>query len=188
MIYVMPKLETERLILNEGTYDDYVKVYEYDFDRLRDIAGEFEYKKCEPEQVRKTFESCKEENTLNFIVYLKDKKIPIGNIVFNRYCELLKSLEISINLHPNYWGNKYMKEALLCSMKYIYNNLDIDKIFYTYAIDNRKSLSLCKKIGFEYCGTSNIYFQRLNKEIIHIENIMTKEKFNELYNTKKESK
>jgi hypothetical protein len=48
MKYITPKLETEWLILKRGTYEDYVKVYEYDFTKLRDIAGEFEYVKQDP--------------------------------------------------------------------------------------------------------------------------------------------
>jgi len=40
MMYETPQLETERLILKRGTYEDYVKVYEYDFTRLRNIAGD----------------------------------------------------------------------------------------------------------------------------------------------------
>ena len=38
MMYETPQLETERLILKRGTYEDYVKVYEYDFTRLRNIV------------------------------------------------------------------------------------------------------------------------------------------------------
>ena len=43
MKYITPMLETPRLILKRGTKEDYQKVYEYDFTKLRDIAGEFEY-------------------------------------------------------------------------------------------------------------------------------------------------
>jgi len=31
----MPELETKRLILKRGNYEDYVKVFEYDFTRLK---------------------------------------------------------------------------------------------------------------------------------------------------------
>ena len=48
MKYKTPTLETNRLILKRGTYEDYTKVYEYDFTKLRDIAGEFEYVKQDP--------------------------------------------------------------------------------------------------------------------------------------------
>ena len=114
MMYETPQLETERLILKRGTYEDYVKVYEYDFTRLRNIAGEFEFVKQDPEKI-KGFETTADEepNTLDFIVYLKDTDEPIGNLLMDRYDEKMKSLEISVNLHPNYWRKGYMTEAKL---------------------------------------------------------------------------
>ena len=88
MKYITPTLITERLILKRGTLEDYVKVYEYDFTRLRNIAGEFEYVKYDPEKLRgfDTYAD-EEENVLEFIIYLKDNNEPIGNIVFDRYDE-----------------------------------------------------------------------------------------------------
>lgn len=41
MILETPTLETERLILKKGLPEDFIKVYEYDFTKLRDICGEF---------------------------------------------------------------------------------------------------------------------------------------------------
>lgn len=52
MKYKIPILETERLILQKGSYEDYVKVYEYDFTRLRNIDGEFEFVKYDPEKLK----------------------------------------------------------------------------------------------------------------------------------------
>ncbi len=86
MKYIIPTLQTDRLILKKGTYEDYVKVYEYDFTRLRNIAGEFEFVKYDPEKLKGfvTYAD-EEENVLDFIVYLKDNNQPIGNIVFDGY-------------------------------------------------------------------------------------------------------
>ena len=39
MKYIVPTLQTERLILRKGSYEDYVKVYEYDFTRLKNIEN-----------------------------------------------------------------------------------------------------------------------------------------------------
>ena len=44
IIYTMP-LQTERLILKRGSKDDYYKVYEYDFRKLKNINNEFEFVK-----------------------------------------------------------------------------------------------------------------------------------------------
>ena len=103
MKYKIPTLQTVRLILKRGVYEDYVKVYEYDFTRLRNINGEFAYVKNDPEKL-KGYETYAddEENVLDFIVFLKGQNTPIGNIVYDRYDEKNKSLRIAVNLHPNY--------------------------------------------------------------------------------------
>ena len=184
MKYITPTLITERLILKRGTLEDYVKVYEYDFTRLRNIAGEFEYVKYNPEKLRgfDTYAD-EEENVLEFIIYLKDNNEPIGNIVFDRYDEKNKSLEISCNLHPNYWKKGYMTEAILSTMEYVFNNLDIDNIVYGYAEENFKSKGLSNKIGFNFYYDYIEHYIRINKDIREIKTIMSKEKFKKLYDS-----
>lgn len=182
MKYIIPVLQTDRLILKKGTYEDYVKVYEYDLTRLRNIAGEFEFVKYDPNKLKgiETYAD-EEENVLDFIVYLKDNNQPIGNIVYDRYDDKNKSLEIAVNLHPNYWKKGYMTEALLCSMEYVFNNLDIDNIRYGYAEENYKSKGLSDKIGFHFYNYHIEHYTRLDKNIREISTIMSKDEFNEKY-------
>ena len=186
MKYKIPCLETERLILKKGTYEDYVKVYEYDFSRLRNIAGEFEFVKNDPEKLKGIEKySDEEDNVLDFIIYLKENKEPIGNILFDRYDDKNKSLEISCNLHPNYWKKGYMTEGIIATMDYVFNNLDIDNIIYGYAEDNFKSKGLNDKIGFNYYSEHIEHYLRINKDIKEIKTIMSKEEFNKKYNLSK---
>ena len=182
MKYIIPVLETDRLIIKKGSYEDYVKVYEYDFTRLRNIAGEFEFVKYDPEKLRgyETYAD-EEENVLDFIIYLKENNQPIGNIVYDRYNETNKSLEISLNLHPSYWQKGYMMEAVLCTMKYIFENLDIENIVYGYAEENLRSKSLCNRIGFNFYSEHIEHFIRIDKDIKVIETIMSKQEFYEKY-------
>ena len=184
MKYKMPVLETERLILKRGTFDDYEKVYEYDFTKLRNIAGEFEFVKYDNIENLKLFANNydNEENMLNYIVYLKETEEPIGNIVLEGYDEKNKSLEIAYNLHPNYWRKGYMTEAVLKVMDYAYTNLNIENITCGYAEENYKSKGLNKKIGFNYYGEKIEYYPRLNKNIKHIITIMNKEDFYKKHN------
>ena len=186
MKYIIPTLETNRLILKKGTYEDYVQVYEYDFTRLRNINGEFEFVKYDPEKLRGVENYADEdENVLDFIVYLKDNNKPIGNIVYDRHNEKNKSLEISVNLHPIYWHQGYMTEAIICSMKYVFDNLDIDNIVYGFAEDNFKSKGLSDKIGFEFYSEHTEHYTRIDKDIKEIETIMSKENFYKKYSVDK---
>ena len=63
MKYKTPILQTERLILKRGSYEDFTKVYEYDLTKLRNIAGEFEFVKYDPEKLR------------GFVTYAAKKKM-----------------------------------------------------------------------------------------------------------------
>ena len=180
--YITPTLKTNRLILKKGTYEDYVKVYEYDFTRLRNIAGEFEFVKYDPEKLRGWENIADEEpNTLDFIVYLKDTMEPIGNLMMDRYDEKIKSLEITVNLHPNYWRKGYMTEAILKVMDYVYSNLDIESIVYGFAEENYKSKGMSEKLGFEFYYDFVEHYTRIDKDIRSIKTIMSKEKFYKLY-------
>ena len=182
MKYIIPTLETDRLILKKGNLDDYKKVYEYDFTRLRNIDGEFEYVKLDPEKIN-GFETYADEenNVLDFIIYLKENNEPIGNITYDRYDEKQKSLEISINIHPDYWKCGYATEAIVSSMKYVFDTLNINKIFYGYAVDNYKSKGLSDKVGFKYFGKHITHYIRLDKDIPEIDTVMNKYMFEKLY-------
>ena len=184
MKYNIPTLQTERLILKRGSYEDYVKVYEYDFTILRNIAGEFEFVKNDPEKLigYETYAD-EEENVLDFIIYLKDDNQAIGNIIFDRYDSKNKSLEISCNLHPDYWENGYMTEAILSTMEYVFNNLDIDNIIYGFAEENYKSKGLSEKLGFNFYYDYIEHYKRIDKDVREIKTIMSKEEFNKKYKT-----
>lgn len=184
---MMPVLETERLLIKAGTIEDYVKVHEFDFNYLQNIDGIFEFIKIKPDEVRgwfsktieKFYDDIKKNNHYNFIVYLYDNMIPIGNIGFDRNDEKLKSIEISCYLHPNYWGNGYAKEALIKCMEYLFNN-GFDNIIYSFDTKNIKSKALCEKIGFEFLEQYKERNFNGNTSIIY-KNIMSKERFNEIY-------
>ncbi len=159
-------------------------MYEYDLTRLRNIAGEFEFVKYDPEKLYgyETYAD-EEENVLDFIIYLKDTNYPIGSILFDRYDKDNKSLEIAYNLHPNYWHKGYMTEAVLSAMDYIFNNLDIDNIICGYAEENFKSKGLIEKIGFHFFSEHIEHYTRIDKDVKVINTIMSKEEFNKIYGT-----
>lgn len=123
-----------------------------------------------------------ENNVYDFIIFLKDTKEPIGNICFDRFNKELNSLEISCYIHPKYWGNGYVSEALISLMEYIYN-LGYDNIIYGYYEGNIKSKKVQDKLGFILFKKYETY-SFLGNSCILYENIMSKERFYELYNNK----
>ena len=184
---MIPVLETERLLIKFGTIEDRVRVHEFDFNYLQNIDGIFEFVKLDPNEVRgwfsnsieKYYDYVIERKSYDFIVYLVDSMTLIGNIGFDRYDEKLNSLEIYCYLHPNYWGKGYAKEALIRCMEYLYNK-GYENIIYSYDYNNNKSKTLCEKIGFEFLEKHKE--GNFNGGIsIMYKNIMSKERFNEIY-------
>lgn len=184
MIYKTPRLETERLILKRGIQQDYFKVYEYDLTKLRGIAGEFEFVKQDLEKIE-GFESYADEteDVFDWIIYLKENGEPIGNIIADRANKQNNSIEISYNLHPNYWGNGYIPEATVEVMRYLFEN-EFDNIVCGYSEGNIKSKKVIEKIGFEpYKVIKNSWIKN-GIPITDYKLIMSKEKYNELYKNK----
>ncbi len=184
MIYKTPMLETERLLLKRGQKQDYQKVYEYDFTKLRDIANEFEYVKTDLKDIE-GFETAADEidEFYDWIIYLKENNEPIGNITGDREIKELKSTELAFNLHPYYWGKDYMKEAIICIMQYLFEN-GYDNIMCGYSEGNTKSKRLIEKLGFEYYTKIENAWNKYGISITDYKTIMSKEKFENLYKQK----
>ena len=138
MIIKTKPLETDRLFLKRGIEEDYCKVYEYDFRKLRDINNEFELVKHDLSQIADfVLESDDNLDMADWIIYLKDMA-PIGNIIADRIVEDINAIEISFNLHPDFWGNGYMKEACVAVMEYLFS-LGFDNILCRYSEGNIKA-------------------------------------------------
>ncbi len=184
MFFITPTLETERLVLKKGTADDFVKVYEYNFTKLRDICGEFEFVKCNPAHVA-TFAtySEEEENVYDWILYRKDSMEPIGNLVADRFNPDLNSMELAFNLHPTHWGNEYMKEAIIEVCRFLFEQ-GYDNVIAGYDEGNKKSKRVQEKVGFEPFRVIENAWQKNGVPITTYELILTKARFAELYGIK----
>jgi len=190
---MMPLLETDKLVIKGGIIEDYVKVHEYDFNYLQNIDGVFEYKKRDSNEVRSWFntsienfyKNIREKNYYDFIIYIKESGEPIVHIGFDRNDTKLKSTEISCYLHPRYWGNGYMMEALITCMEYLFNS-GFENIIYSYNEKNVKSKKLAEKIGFIPCKQTKENNCFGNPTILY-NNIMSRDLFSQIYK-KKEGK
>jgi len=176
-------IQTERLILKKGTIDDFIAVHEYDLTKLRDIDGEFEYKKMNPEVIKTWFQLDIEQVQANnesahifdWIIYLKKdmtQAIPIGDMIADREnIENIgdienenKEIEIAFNLHPDYWGNGYMPEAINAVLDYLFE-LGYDNIKSGYSDGNVKSKRVLEKTGFEHYKIEKNAWQKNGKPI-----------------------
>lgn len=178
MNYITPNLETDRLVLKRGTLEDFQKVYEYDFRKLRNIADEFEFVKIDPNHV--VGWEKEEPNTYDWIIYLKDTMEPIGNVVADREQAEINSIELAFNTHPDYWRKGYTREALIEIMRFLFEK-GYDNIICGYDEGNYKSKAIGEKLGFEPFETIENDWVKNGIPITAYKTILSKEKFNELY-------
>ena len=177
-------IQSERLILKKGTVNDYLAVFEYDFTKLRDIDGEFEYVKQDLEQFKKLFEPDIEqfhekneaEHTFCWIIYLKEDMFPVGEILADRENLENKEIEIAFNLHPNYWGRGYMPEAIKSVLNYLFE-LGYENIKSGYSDGNIKSKRVLEKSGFELFEIEKNAWTKNGKPIDDYKVIISKNKF-----------
>lgn len=183
MIYEIPELETERLILKRGTLEDLQKVYEYNFSKLRDVAGEFVFEKQDPKKLEGW--EIPEPETYDWVIYLKDTMEPIGNVTADREQKDIKAIELAFNTHSNYWRKGYTSEALVEIMKFLFNN-GYENILCGYDEGNIKSKAIGEKLGFEPYKVKENAWVKNGVSITSYTSILSKERFNELYksNTK----
>lgn len=182
--YKTKSIESDRLILSKGTLNDYLSVYEYDFGKLRDIDGEFEYCKNNLAEIEKWFKptteefylKCEKNHVFDWVIYLKDSIQPIGNIVADRENMETNGIEISFNLHPNYWGTGYMPETIIVVMNYLFE-LGFENIIYGYDDGNIKSKKVSEKLGFKEFRIKKSDWVKNGKPIDVYETIMAKEKW-----------
>ena len=173
-------LETQRLFLKRGNREDYYQVYEYDFTKLRNINGEFEFVKQDLSKIDDfVLENDYNEDILDWIIYLKDNT-PIGNITADRILKEINSIEISFNIHPDFWGKGYIKEACVAVMEYLFS-LGFDNVLCGYSEGNFKSERAIVKIGFKYYSKLEGLWNKNGKPITDYKVIMTKDDFKKKY-------
>lgn len=181
MMYETPVLETERLILKKGTLHDIQKVYEYDFRKLRNIAGEFVFEKQDPEKLEGW--EIPEPETYDWIIYLRNTMEPIGNVIADREQKDIKAIELAFNTHPKHWRKGYTSEALIEIMKFLFSQ-GYENILCGYDEGNIKSKNIAKKLGFSHYIVKENAWVKNGVPITTYTSILSKQKYLELYQNK----
>lgn len=160
--YDTKELTTNRLIIKKGTSKDCIKIYEYDMLKCRGIGGEDVIEKVKTPidfigaDYDKYYEKCIKNKMFDWYVYLKDGT-PIANITADREIENINSIELSFNMHPNYWRKGYMKEAVSRVIDYLFE-IGYSNIIIGYDTGNKKSALFAKCLGFkEYKELKNTH-------------------------------
>lgn len=145
-------LFTKTLIFKRGRIKDYLKVYEYDF---RQLASD-KLIKTDTTKIKGWFlkgvEYYRRKNAVrhvfDWIVYEKKTMEPIGNLM--AYGEDLKKLgiEISLNLHPDYWDKGYTEEIFEFIIEYLFH-LGYNSISVLFSSANKNTYDILENLGLK---------------------------------------
>ncbi len=167
----MKQLETERLILKKWTFDDVDDLYDYGKSHLvGPSAGWKPHKsKDESKKIIKMFIDA--DDTL--AITLKNTGKVIGGIGLHKTNPVesiahLNQREIGYVLHPDYWGNGYVPEAVERLKKYAFNELDLDLLWCGHYDFNMKSKRVVEKCGFIYQFTREKVLEKLDNKRVHM--------------------
>lgn len=88
------------------------------------------------------------------IVSKIDKKV-IGHIGLNNASNGDRSSEIGICINPAYWGSDIATPLTICSLKYGFEYLNMDKLIASTYESNKYTPKSLEKLGFRYTKTVN---------------------------------
>lgn len=158
-------LETERLMLREITINDVQRLFElyedkevtlYMEDLFRPIEKEIEYTQNYINNVYKFY------GFGIWVIVLKDSNEIIGRCGLE-FKEGFNGLELGFMLGKEYWHKGYAFEACNAVLNYSINYLDESNFRCIIHKDNKSSINLCKKLGFNLNGFIDDNYQSYTK-------------------------
>lgn len=145
-------LETERLIIRDWTLEDVNDMYAYAKNsKVGPMAGWAPHKnRVETKMVIEDMIKKKEA----FAVELKENHKVIGGVGLHDKIPLeewkdKRQREIGYVLHPDYWGNGYIPEAVRALICHGFNDLNLELIWCACYNNNDNSKRVIEKCGFK---------------------------------------
>ena len=181
MNYETVELKSKRLIMKKGCKEDFLKVYEYDFSKLKNIDGICELVKQDLSKIESWFKGgikryyskIKKAHMFDWIIYYEND--PVGNILTTDEDKENNTISLNFNIHPSYWGKNFIEEALTSVMDYLYS-IGYDNIVCKFCDGNLKAKRVLDKLSFKpYKINEDNYKSENGNMIDEYEVIMTKE-------------
>jgi ribosomal-protein-alanine N-acetyltransferase len=146
-----PKIETERLILREITYDDTTSIFR-NFSNPEVAKWFFERPHTDIEETKKFVDQFiadfEQGKGLTWAITLKENSQCIGTCGYGEV-EVGNRGEIGFDLAEEYWGKGLMSESLIAILNYGFSALKLKKVeAHTYS-HNVRARHLLEKLGFE---------------------------------------
>lgn len=158
---VFPTLETKRLVLRPITIEDTDFIFQHFSDTalnqfLMDEPPVTEYSQAQ--EIVKFYVEPSEKTYNRWIIIRKTDLQPIGTCGYHKWDKRYYRAEIGYDLSPKLWGEGYMSEALREAITYGYGQMELNRVEALVYVENHRSISLLKRLGFIEEGMLRDYF------------------------------
>ncbi|AQU80822.1 MULTISPECIES: GNAT family protein [Planococcus] len=161
-----PLLETKRLRLNQVEESDAVRFFDImSRDKVTEYYGmdSLSYEEEAVEVIRSFRLSFEVNRSIRWAIRLKETNQFIGTIGLNNLNPKAKKAEIGYELHPDYWGQQFMQEAIHSVLNYAFTELDLYRMGAVTFPENTSSNRLLQKLGFTVEGKLRGYLYQRNQ-------------------------
>ena len=151
-------IETTRLILRKTLDSDYESMF-YNWANDARVTKFLTWQPYEsPEQLRDTYHKylleCQEKDDYyDWKIVLKEIGEPIGSIGIMRLREDIEEAEIGYCIGYKWWHKGIMTEAFSAVIKFLFEQVGVNRITATHDKNNPHSGDVMKKCGLQYEGT-----------------------------------
>jgi len=105
--------------------------------------------------IQKADQAFQDETELLLGIFIKESRRFIGNVSLHLEEDASRA-EIGYWLDEAYWGKGYASEFAQALLTYTFEDLKLDSVFATVALDNAASQQLLEKMGFIRNGTKDV--------------------------------
>lgn len=163
---MFPKLETDRLKLRKLTQADVPAIFHClsNEEVTRYYGQEPFIEKQQAEQLIKLFDKNYEEKRgIRWGIERKETGEVMGTIGYHLWSAPHKRAEIGYEIHPDYWRQGYIKEAIQQVIAYGFEHMNLQRIGAVVYLENEASNQLLLKLGFQQEGILRVYMVQNEK-------------------------
>lgn len=151
-----PTLETDRLCLRELRPEDRDDLYTiFSLEEVVRYYGMAPFKdvKRSGSVLKRRIKLFHIDNGIAWGLALKDSDQLIGACRFKSWEKKSQVSELAYELHPDYWNQGLMTEAVRTVVEYGFDVADLNRIEAWASTENVGSIKVLEKCGFQYEGT-----------------------------------
>ncbi|MEO0226866.1 MAG: GNAT family protein [candidate division WOR-3 bacterium] len=154
-------LKGKRIILRPVTPDDVKETISlrYDFEANKQYLGYiFPINLTNEQRWIESLYSQRIRERIDLVIEEKNTHRFIGLIGVNNIDYINKRAKFGIFIKRRYWGKGFGKEAMRIFLNYLFNQINLNKIYLEVLTENQRAIKLYKSMGFEPEGILKAHY------------------------------